>query len=255
MFRLAFAGVAAALALAAAAPAQEGDDAAPLSEPRFTPPVEEDEDGALGISGAPPDPVAQAEEVELPDVPEDEEDDLYRIRVGDTLTVSVLEDPNLTRTVFVRPDGRISLPIAGSVKVEGIAPEQLEVILAERYSRGFQITPTVTVSIRGLGPGRPQGPQGPAVEPTTFYLLGQVGRRGPIATPEPLTVMEALAVAGGPTPFAAADRIQIRRFDEEGVEEILYFDYTALEEGAPIENNIVLEEGDIIYVPERGLFD
>ncbi|MFO7856476.1 MAG: polysaccharide biosynthesis/export family protein [Paracoccaceae bacterium] len=204
------------------------------------------------IGDTPADPVAQEEEVDLPEG-EASEDDFYEIRVGDTLTVSVLEDPNLTRTVFVRPDGRISLPIAGSVRVAGVSPEELETILAERYSRGFQITPTVTVSIRGIAPLQGGQAQGPA--PTTFYMLGSVGQRGPIAVPGGVTVLEALAIAGGPTPFAATDRIQIRRFDEDGVEEILLFDYERVEDGLPVENNFEIVEGDVIYVPERGLFD
>ncbi len=53
-------------------------------------------------------------------------DDYYKIQAGDQITVSVLEDPNLNQTVLVRPDGRITLPIAGSVKAEGLSPERLE---------------------------------------------------------------------------------------------------------------------------------
>lgn len=243
MSRLAFPVAVAALALAVAFSAS-AQQPSPLSVPTMEP-VE-------SLGATPSDPVAQAEEVDLPEQ-EAEEDDFYEIRVGDTLTVSVLEDPNLTRTVFVRPDGRISLPIAGSVKVEGVTPENLETILAERYSRGFQITPTVTVSIRGIAPIRGEAAQGPA--PTTFFMLGNVGRRGPVAVPGEVTVLEALAIAGGPSPFAATDRIQIRRFDEDGEEEILLFDYERVEDGLPVENNFQIFEGDIIYVPERGLFD
>jgi len=241
--RLAFPFAVAALALAVAFSAS-AQEPSPLSVPTMEP-VE-------SLGATPADPVAQAEEVDLPEE-EVEENDFYEIRVGDTLTVSVLEDPNLTRTVFVRPDGRISLPIAGSVKVEGVTPENLETILAERYSRGFQITPTVTVSIRGIAPLQGGQAQGPA--PTTFFMLGSVGRRGPVAVPGEVTVLEALAIAGGPTPFAATDRIQIRRFDENGEEEIMLFDYERIEDGMPVENNVQIFEGDIIYVPERGLFD
>jgi polysaccharide export outer membrane protein len=246
-FPLAVATVALAVAFSAAP--SSAQQASPLSEPSDAVTMEPVE--TLGTT--PADPVAQAEEVDLPEQEEASEDDFYRIRVGDTLTVSVLEDPNLTRTVFVRPDGRISLPIAGSVKVEGVTPENLETILAERYSRGFQITPTVTVSIRGIAPIRGEAAQGPA--PTTFFMLGSVARRGPIAITETVTILEALAIAGGPTPFAATDRIQIRRFDEDGVEQILLFDYERIEDGMPVENNIEIVEGDVIYVPERGLFD
>ncbi|MEM6440496.1 MAG: polysaccharide biosynthesis/export family protein [Pseudomonadota bacterium] len=232
------------VALAGTAAAQT---ARPLSESGTG-----DIDGSI-ISATPSDPEAAAEEVDLPGDDDGGEPDFYRIRVGDTLTISVLEDPNLTRTVLVRPDGRISLPIAGSVLVQGVTPEDLQVILEERYSRGFQITPTVTVSIRGLS-GAPIG-DGEAIEQTRFFLLGSVPTRGPIQIVEDLTVLEALMLVGGPTDFAAKDRIQVRRIDEDGTEQIFLFDWEALEEGRPIENNIDIQDGDIIYVPERGLFD
>ncbi|MGM0586571.1 MAG: polysaccharide biosynthesis/export family protein [Pseudomonadota bacterium] len=246
MFRFAFSALAAiALATAATAQAQMEEGAAPLSQPQASEPD-------LGV---PADPVAQSEDVELPDRGEGEEPPYYEIRPGDTLTVSVLEDPNLTRTVLVRPDGRISLPIAGSVYVSGTSPEELETILESRFARGFQITPTVTVAVRGLSQGA-YGGEGEALEePTVFYLMGSVAQPGPLQTQDPMTIVEALAVAGGPTPFAAKDRIQIRRTDEDGNETILLFDYTRLEDGEPLQGNVTIEDGDIIYVPERGLWD
>lgn len=204
-----------------------------------------------------PDPEASAEDVGIepvaPAATGGGEPEFYRIRVGDTLTISVLEDPNLTRTVLVRPDGRVSLPIAGSVLVAGVSPEALENILQQRFARGFQITPTVTVSIRGLAAIRDQAELGP--EPTRFFVMGSASRTGPFETVEQLTVLEALAVAGGPGPFAAVKRIQIRRLDEDGVEQILLFNYRALEDGVPVQGNVTIEPGDIIFVPERGLFE
>ncbi len=181
---------------------------------------------------------------------------LYSIRPGDVLAVSVLEDPNLSRTVLVRPDGRISLPIAGSVYVEGTAPEALEPLLAERFSRGFQITPTVTVSVQGLAP-QAQGAQAQedAVDPTVFYMLGSIGQGGALQTIEEITLIEALAIAGGPTAFAAKDRIQLRRTDEDGNQTVMIFDYEKFEEGLPLVGNEVIQDGDIIFVPERGLWD
>ncbi|MEO0679245.1 MAG: polysaccharide biosynthesis/export family protein [Pseudomonadota bacterium] len=237
-----------AILLATAAAAQTDDPVQPLSE---TPDAELD--GSIIEGATVADPLA-AEDVNLSeDLDEGGEPDFYTIRDGDTLTISVLEDPNLTRTVLVRPDGRISLPIAGSVFVRGVSPEDLEVILQERYSRGFQITPTVTVSIRGLS-GAPIG-GGPGREPTRYFLLGSVNRRGPVQVFEDVTILEALMLVGGPNQFAASDRIQIRRMAEDGSEEIFLFNWDALEDGDPIEGNITIEEGDIIYVPERGLFD
>jgi len=235
-----------ALLLATSAFAQSSDPVQPLSEA----PLEDD----AGLDSRPTDPLAlEDENLSEDEAEEGGEPAFYAIRDGDTLTISVLEDPNLTRTVLVRPDGRISLPIAGSVFVRGTSPENLEIILQERFSRGFQITPTVTVSIRGLS--RAAGPQGPAAEPIRYFLLGSIGRRGPVEVFEEVTILEALMLVGGPSQFAASDRIQIRRMAEDGSEEIFLFNWEALEDGDPIEGNITIQEGDIIYVPERGLFD
>jgi polysaccharide export outer membrane protein len=181
-----------------------------------------------------------------------EEDGLYRIRAGDTLQVSVLEDPNLGRQVLVRPDGYISLPIAGTVKAAGLTPERLETVLQQKFSRGFEITPTVTVSLRFLAPGGEAAALNE--EAVTFYMLGSVGRRGPITVPEPVTILEALAIVGGPNQFAANHRIQIRRMVDD-VEQIILFDYDRVIEGKPVEGNIEIEDGDIIVVPERTLFN
>lgn len=239
-----------AILMATAASAQAVDPVQPLSETAQTPAPDDS-----AFESTVTDPLALDDENLSEQAPEAEEGEpaFYAIRDGDTLTVSVLEDPNLTRTVLVRPDGRISLPIAGSVFVRGTSPEELEIILQERFARGFQITPTVTVSIRGLSRGG--APQGPVEEPMRYYLLGSVNRRGPIEVFEDVTILEALMLVGGPNQFAASDRIQIRRIAEDGSEEIFLFNWDALEEGQPIEGNIAIQDGDIIYVPERGLFD
>ncbi len=241
MFRFAF--LLAAMAFAQDAAAQ-ANAVVPLSEAPVDP-----------GTGVRPDR-AEPEEPEVETAAPRGAPDLYAIRPGDVLSVSVLEDPNLNRTVLVRPDGRISLPIAGSVYVEGRAPEELEPLLAERFSRGFQITPTVTVSVQGLAPqARGGGSAEEAVEPTVFYMLGSVGQVGALQTIEEITLIEALAIAGGPTPFAAKDRIQLRRTDEEGNQTVMIFDYEKFEEGLPLVGNEVIQDGDIIFVPERGLWD
>lgn len=245
MFKFVFPSLGVVALLAAAASAQTSSQ--PLSQLPTA-----DTSANLGV---PSDPVASSEEVVVPD--EDEPTgppDFYKIRPGDTLTISVLEDPNLTRTVLVRPDGRISLPIAGSVVVQGVSPENLEIILQERFARGFQITPTVTVAVRGLS-RIPTGEGQDAVEPTVFYMMGSVVRPGPLQTVEELTLIEALAIAGGPNPFANKEKIQVRRKDEQGNETITIFDYTRLEDGLPLIGDIPIMDGDIIYVPERGLWD
>ncbi|SDW82283.1 polysaccharide export outer membrane protein [Albimonas donghaensis] len=180
----------------------------------------------------------------------------YSVRPGDTLSVTVLEDPNLNRTVLVRPDGRISMPIAGTVMAAGNSPEQVEAALRQRLARGFQITPTVTVSVAGLAPilGSELLAE-EEEEPYAYYLVGAFNNVGRIETQEELTLLTAIALAGGPTAFAAKDRIMLRRKDEAGVETVHMFDYERFEEGLPLEGDIAILPGDVIFAPERGLFD
>ena len=182
------------------------------------------------------------------------QDNLYSIQPGDVLNVSVLEDPNLSSQVLVRPDGRISLPIAGSVMAEGRSPERLEAVLRQRFSSIFELTPTVTVSLAALAPERAAQQEEEAAT-QTYYVFGQIARPGPVTVEEEdaLTLLKLLAVAGGAGPFADEERIQLRRKTEDGGEEIILFDYSRLEDGLPVED-IELMDGDVIFLPERGLF-
>lgn len=180
----------------------------------------------------------------------------YQIAPGDRLNVTVLEDPNLNSQVLVRPDGRITLPIAGSIPVVGRTPEQVQAIVTSRLSGSFNVTPTVTVSLAATAPPGLETPE--AIVPLNIYVLGQVNAPGLIQIPpdQTLTVLQALAQAGGLTPFARGEAIQIRRTDlMSGEETIFPFDYEDLEEGRRLTTNILLEAGDVIFVPERGLFD
>lgn len=182
------------------------------------------------------------------------ENEYYLIQAGDVLAVRVLEDPSLSSQVLVRPDGRISLPIAGSVMAEGRSPERLETVLKSRFAQGFELSPTVTVSVVSVAR---QDLSTPAeeIETVTYYLLGQVGRPGPITveSDKSLTLLQALSAAGGPAAFAATDRIQLRRTAEDGTQQIILFDYSRIEDGEMVED-IPLEDGDLIFFPERTLF-
>ncbi len=197
-----------------------------------------------------------------------QQDDYYKIQAGDQISVSVLEDPNLNQTVLVRPDGRITLPIAGSVTAAGLSPERLEQVLQSRFARGFEITPTVTVSLRYIAA---QGETAAAeAATTTIYFLGQVQKPGPLVLEEPTSILKALALVGGPARFAKLDSIQIRRkvdpvgpagengepaTEDDGPEEIMLFNYELIEDGEIAQENIMLQDGDVVVVPERGLFD
>jgi polysaccharide export outer membrane protein len=172
--------------------------------------------------------------------------DEYRIAVGDRLSISVLEDPGLNQSVLVRPDGRISLPLAGTLDAADRTPEELQSAIRRALGRDFIEPPTVTVSVVGLG--EPDG------ELAILYVLGQVGRPGALEVELPIDVLQALALAGGPSVFAATERIQVRR-RERGAERVMIFNYALVDEGLTPTDAFDLADGDVIVVPERGLFE
>ncbi|MFV0474915.1 MAG: polysaccharide biosynthesis/export family protein [Pikeienuella sp.] len=178
-------------------------------------------------------------------------DTVYRFAPGDSIEVSVLEDPSLNRQVLILPDGRISLPIVGTIMASGSTPDDLAGRIRSRLSSIFVAPPTVTVAAIGLAEGAMEDET-----PEVVYVLGEVRQPGAFAFTEdkPLNVIQSLTLAGGPGPFAARSRIQIHRM-VDGVESVEIFDYAALEDGEIAGVGPMLADGDIIVVPERSLFD
>lgn len=173
----------------------------------------------------------------------------YLIRIGDTLDISVLEDPGLNRQVLVRPDGRISLPLAGTFDAAGRTPEALQADVRRRLASSFVEPPTVDVAVTGLGTL-------PAEEGAvaTIYVIGEVNSPGRYDVELPIDVLQALALSGGPGVFAARKRIQVRRRGSEG-ETVFLFDYDSVANGTVPSPPISLVAGDVIVVPERRLFE
>ncbi|MEL6768513.1 MAG: polysaccharide biosynthesis/export family protein [Pseudomonadota bacterium] len=194
----------------------------------------------------------------------------FTLKPGDVISVTVLEDENLSRVALVQPDGLISLPLAGTIQAEGRTPEQVQQAILARLASDFITPPTVTVSLQSLGAesleegveeraeddGIPGIDEEAAALPGQVYVIGVVGRPGAVLI-EPgrrLTVLQALALAGGPGVFAAIKRIQVRRLTETG-EEVFLFNYNDVEDGDRTVEPLVLVDGDVIVVPERGLFE
>lgn len=176
----------------------------------------------------------------------------YRVQEGDRLEISVLEDPGLNRTVLVRPDGRISLPLAGTVQAAGNTPEQVQDLIRRSLARQFVTPPTVTVSLVGLG--TPE--LGTAGDGTvSIYVMGQVGRPGVYQVAPPIDALKVLALAGGPGVFAARNRVQVRRRGADGGETVMLLDYDSIERGLVPSAEILMADGDVIVVPERRLFE
>ena len=173
------------------------------------------------------------------------------LKPGDTLSISVLQDPKLDRTVVVDPSGEIAFPLAGHIRARGLSAVALENILKAKLKGNYKDENLdVTVAIANSPKDIPEEDLKPKV-----FITGEVIRPGSYVVRQPTTLMQAIALAGGIGPFAAKQRIQVRRRAPGGDETIFMFNYKAYEAGADLEGNIRLRAGDVIMVPERGLFD
>ncbi|MEL7415549.1 MAG: polysaccharide biosynthesis/export family protein, partial [Pseudomonadota bacterium] len=179
----------------------------------------------------------------------------YLIQRGDRLGVQVLEDPGLNSQALVRPDGRISLPIVGAIRAAGRSPEQLSATVRDRLASNFRQPPNVTVSLLATAPREILPPEQEEIEVMRVFVLGEVARPGALELLDETSALQALALAGGLGRFAAEDRIQIRSTQPDGQEILRIFDYEALIDGAVQTAPIMLSDGDVIMVPERGLFN
>jgi len=172
----------------------------------------------------------------------------YSIAPGDTLSIEVLEDETLTRQVLVLPDGSISFPGAGTLKVAGMTPATARSLLTDKLAAQFANTPSVYVSVVGLAQA------GEAlVKPNLIYVMGEIGRPGALETEKGINLLQAIAQAGGFTRFAAVKRVELHRMDPTTqTEQVYIFD---AKKGTGISGATLLTQGDVIVVPERRLFE
>ena len=183
----------------------------------------------------------------------------YIIRAGDTLRIEVLEDTSLNREVIVLPGGRFSFPFAGTVQAGGRTLGQVEAAIRNAIASNFAAPPNVFVSVNSLRQVEPRRgvARAPAPDPTiSVFFLGEVTTPGSREVPPGTTFLQALSLGGGFSDFAALKRVQIRRTDPHTGQQTFYtVNYRALARGAAIRGNIVLQDGDVILVPQRRLFE
>lgn len=164
----------------------------------------------------------------------DEKPTEFRIGPGDRLRINVWKHDEISHEVTVRPDGSISLPLVGEVTAAGRSgPEiarDIEARLAKFYTEPAPVTVLVT-----------------EIKSYKVYVVGEVARSGELSPGQPITVLQAIAVAGGLTPFAHGDAIVIVRRDQKG-ERRIPFSYSAVI-GGDLQQNLVLQSGDTIVVP------
>ena len=162
------------------------------------------------------------------------EDPNYVIGAQDVLDISVWKEPEITRTVPVRPDGRISLPLLNDVQAAGLTPSQLASQIREDLKK-FVNNPQVTVIVSQINSQR-------------VYILGEVTRAGAYPLLPGMTVLQALSSAGSFTQFAKTKKIYVLR-DGNGKQEKYPFNYKEVIGGKRTDENIVLKAGDTIVVP------
>ncbi|MEO0390576.1 MAG: polysaccharide biosynthesis/export family protein [Pseudomonadota bacterium] len=176
----------------------------------------------------------------------------YRVQPGDVLRVEVLEDPSLNRDVLVAPDGRVSIPMAGSVSVGGMTINQAQRRVTTGLASGFSARPNVLVSLLKL-----RDPPPPAAEPKpmSIYVIGEVRNPGLLEVVHGTTLLQTLSQAGGVTDFAAIKRIQLRRMGTQGGETVYKFNYKDVLDGISNVGVSKVHDGDVIVVPARRLFE
>ncbi len=179
----------------------------------------------------------------------------YILKPGDRLEVTVWQEPRLNRIVVVAPDGRISFPLAGRIKAGGTTLDAVEASLKTRLAKQYTSDIDVTVAIAEVKE-RPPAPPAPPAEKILpgIFVTGEVAKPGRYEYRYSLNVLQAIALAGGLGTFAAEKRIKIRR-KEHGTENLYEFDYEAFTGGYDLSGNMLLQNGDVVIVPERGLFE
>jgi polysaccharide export outer membrane protein len=161
-------------------------------------------------------------------------DPAYVIGPEDVLDINVWKEPDMTRVVPVRPDGKISLPLINDVQAAGSTPQQLAATVTEKL-RKFLTEPQVTVIVTAINSQR-------------VFVVGEVLRAGAFPLIPGMTVLQALSSAGGFTTFADVKKIHVMRL-VNGKHIELPFNYREVLKGDNPDQNIKLEPGDTVVVP------
>lgn len=177
----------------------------------------------------------------------------YRIRSGDVLQIEVLEDSSLDRAIVVLPNGQISFPFVGTLRAGGRTIGQVQASLRDALAPNFAAPPTVFVGVQPFRDDAAvaEARLGPTID---VYFVGEVNRPGLVEVKKGTSLLQAVAISGGVSRFAAIKRIQLRRTGSDGVQRVTILNYKALADGA-VTNDIELRDGDVILVPERRLFE
>ena len=178
---------------------------------------------------APPPPAGN------PDNGKSHSDDSYVIGANDVLTVNVWKEPDVSRSVPVRSDGKISLPLVGELQAGGQTPQQLEQEITKRL-RNYISEPEVTVIVTDS-------------KSQKVNILGMVVRPGAYLLTSATTVLDAVAMAGGFKDFAKQKSMYVLRQAPDGTQKRIPFNYKDVIKGKNPEQNIRLQAGDTVVIP------
>lgn len=160
----------------------------------------------------------------------------YTLGPGDVVAIDVWHEPEISRSLPVQPDGRLSLPLAGQMHVAGLTTAQLEDLITARLKQYID-HPAVTVMLQ-------------QAESRRYNIVDMVAKPGTYPLIQPTTVLDAIAQAGGLRDFAHPKKIYvIRKRASDGVEVRFNFNYEQVSRGLHMEQNIRLQPGDTVVVP------
>ncbi len=160
---------------------------------------------------------------------------LYAIEPNDILQIFVWHEEKLSGKVLVRPDGRISFPLVQDIQAAGLNPGQLKEKIEQSLKDYIKDAPNVTVIVE-------------AIQNYRVYVMGKVMKPGPIMNEQPISVLQALAMAGGTSEFAnLAEIVIVRGTGEDSTS--FRFNYTDAIKGTNYSQNMLLKPGDVVVVP------
>jgi len=159
--------------------------------------------------------------------------DSYVIGASDVVAVSVLKEPTLSSSLLVRPDGMISMPLLGDIKAAGKTPLQLADEVTTKLKKYIH-DPNVTIILNQMNSKK-------------VYMIGEIGRTGPVELTPGMTLLQAIATAGGPSPYANVKKMYILR-TEGGKQQKIHVEYKQALRGDS-SFNLALNPGDTIVVP------
>jgi polysaccharide export outer membrane protein len=166
--------------------------------------------------------------------PEGEANADYKIGPQDVVRIDVWKEPDISRTIPVRPDGKISLPLLNDVQAAGLTAMQLAGVIREGLTK-YMNNPQVTVTVSEINSRR-------------VYCTGEVLKPGALSLLPNMTALQAISSCGGFTQFARIKGIYILRV-ENGKQVQHPFNYKDVVKGKKPEDNILLQQGDVIVVP------